>query len=112
MSQPRLNAKFWVQAYIRLCEISAIPAMVVRHGDDTAGTVLIKLYQHGIGSTVFERTVDMDGNRAWLRATGPDPIPDHEADAFIAKQAKFDPDLWVVEVESRDGSHLLDDPII
>jgi hypothetical protein len=86
--------------------------MVVRHGDDTAGTVLIKLYQHGIGSTVFERTVDLDGNRAWLRAIGPDPVPDFDADAFIQKQVKFDPDLWVVEVESRDGSHLLDDPIV
>lgn len=86
--------------------------MVVRHGDDTAGTVLIKLYQHGIGSTVFERTVDLDGNRAWLRATGPDPVAEAEADAFIARQVTFDPDLWVVEVESRDGSHLLDDPII
>ena len=86
--------------------------MVVRHGDDLAGTVLIKLYQYGIGSTVFERTVDLDGNRAWMRATGADPVPEFEADAFIARQVKFDPDLWVVEVESRDGSHLLDDPII
>lgn len=86
--------------------------MVVRHGDDQAGTVLIKLYQHGIGSTVFQRTVDMDGNRAWTRATGPDPVPESDADGFIARQVKFDPDLWVVEVESRDGSHLLDDPII
>ena len=74
--------------------------------------MLIKLYQHGIGCTVFERTVDLDGNRAWLRATGADPVPESEADAFIARQAKFDPDLWVVEVESRDGSHLLDDPIL
>ncbi len=82
----------------------------MRHGDDTAGTVLIKLYQHGIGATVFERTVDLDGNRAWMRATGPDPVPEFEADAFIGKQATFDPDLWVVEVESRDGSHLLQDP--
>jgi hypothetical protein len=86
--------------------------MVVRHGDDQAGTVLIKLYQYGIGSTVFERTVDLDGNRAWLRATGPDPVPESAADSFIARQVTFDPDLWVVEVESRDGSHLLDDPII
>ena len=86
--------------------------MVVRHGDDLAGTVLIKLYQHGIGATVFERTVDMDGNRSWMRATGPDPVPEFEADEFIRKQVKFDPDLWVVEVESRDGSHLLHDPIV
>ncbi len=74
--------------------------------------MLIKLYQYGVGCTVFERTVDLEGGRAWLRATGPDPVPEFEADAFIAKQIRFDTDLWVVEVESRDGTHLLDDPIL
>jgi hypothetical protein len=110
--QPRLTANFWVKAYIRICATRDIPALVVRHGDDTAGTVLIKLNQFDKGCTVFERTVDADGNRAWLRATGPQPVPEADADAFIGRQAKFDPDLWVVEVESRNGDHLLDDPIL
>ena len=84
----------------------------MRHGDDTAGTVLIKLNQFDKGCTVFGRTFDDSGNRAWRRATGADTVPEADADAFIARQAKFDPDLWVVEVESRKGEHLLDDPII
>ena len=36
--EPRLTANFWVKAYIRICATRDIPALVVRHGDDTAGT--------------------------------------------------------------------------
>jgi hypothetical protein len=31
-------------------------------------------------------------------------------DTAIGKQRSFDPDLWVVEVEDRQGRHLLDEP--
>jgi hypothetical protein len=86
--------------------------VVVRHGDDTAGAVLVKLNRFEHGCTVFERTVDERGGRAWLRATGAQPVPEADADAFIARQAARDPDLWVVEVESRAGEHLLDDPVL
>jgi hypothetical protein len=109
---PRLNTGFWVKAYIRMCATRDIPAVVVRHGDDTAGAVLVKLNQFEGGCTVFERSVDLDGNRAWMRATGDEPVPEAAADDFIARQSRFDPDLWVVEVESRNGEHLLDDPIL
>ncbi|MFV2038579.1 MAG: DUF1491 family protein, partial [Paracoccaceae bacterium] len=33
-----------------------------------------------------------------------------EVDAALARQHGFDPDLWVLEVEDRDGRHLLDEP--
>ena len=28
----------------------------------------------------------------------------------VAKQRSFDPDLWVIEVEDRQGRHLLNEP--
>ena len=32
------------------------------------------------------------------------------ANEAIARQRGFDPDLWVLEIESREGRHLLDEP--
>jgi hypothetical protein len=109
---PRLTSSFWVKAYIRRCYGEDMPAVVVRHGDDTAGAVLIKVNLFDAGCRVFQRTTDLDGNQAWMEATGDAPVPETEADAYIERQGGYDPDLWVVEVESRDGRHLLDEPMI
>lgn len=111
MEQPRLKAEIWVQAHIRRCSALGIPVFVVRRGDSTAGVVLIKLNTLGDGCTVFSPTRRGDGERIWLRATGAEPVAETEADAYIARQLNFDPDLWVIEIEDREGRHLLDAPV-
>ena len=111
MEQPRLKAEIWVQAHIRRCSGLGIPVFVVRRGDATAGVVLIKLNTLGDGCIVFSPTRRGDGARIWLRATGAEPVDETEADAYIARQVNFDPDLWVIEIEDREGRHLLDAPV-
>lgn len=104
----RLTARFWVDAYLTRLRLTDIPAFVVAHGDDTAGAVLVKLSTLDGSAVVLQRSFDlMTGERAWLElAAGPEP----DVDAAIQKQRSFDPDLWVVEVEDRQGRHLLDEP--
>jgi hypothetical protein len=112
MSEPRLTAKVWTSAYTRRCQAQAVSAMVLRHGDDKAGIVLLKVNSLGGGCMVYQPTSDLDGNKAWLRATGPELVAETEADAYIERQVSYDPDLWVIEVEDRQGRHFLDEPII
>ncbi len=104
----RLTAEFWVQAYLTRLRVQDIPAFVVAHGDDTSGAVLVKLNTLDGQATVFQRSFDlMSGARTWMTlASGAEA----EVDAAVAKQRSFDPDLWVVEVEDRQGRHLLDAP--
>lgn len=109
--QPRLTAEIWVKAHIRRCAVADIPAFVARHGDDTAGSVLVKVNRLEAGCTVFTPANRGDGERIWLRATGADPVPEAEAEAYIARQLRTDPDIWVLEIEDRAGRHLLDEPI-
>ena len=40
--EPRLKAGIWVAAYLARLQGLAIPAFVVRRGDETAGAVLVK----------------------------------------------------------------------
>ena len=103
----RLTASFWVSAYLARLRLADIPAFVVAHGDDTAGTVLVKLNRLDRTATAFQRSFDlMTGARAWVILTEGDEA---EVDAALRRQRARDPDLWVIEVEDRQGRHLLDE---
>ena len=75
-------------------------------GDDTAGAVIVKCARLDGTADLWAREWDLDsGARLWSQtAAGPEV----EVDAAIARQRGFDPDLWVIEIESRDGRTLLD----
>ncbi len=104
----RLTARFWVDAYLARLRLLDIPGFVVAHGDDTGGAVLVKLATLDGQARVFQRSFDLlTGDRAWIELrAGAEP----DVDAAIRKQQEFDPDLWVIEVEDRQGRHLLDQP--
>jgi hypothetical protein len=104
VTEARLKTRIVVQAAVRLCSQRATPVAVTRRGDEDAGTIIVKLNQLELGCTVLVETRAPDGSRAWLRATGAAPVPEADADAYIARQAKRDPDLWVVEIEDRVGT--------
>ena len=37
------------------------------------------------------------------------PRAESEADSWLMRQREFDADMWVIEVEDRQGRHFLDD---
>jgi hypothetical protein len=97
--QARIKSSLWVQAQLRLCDRAAIPFVVMRRGDPDAGAILIKLDRGGQGFVVLSRGYRADGQGAWIRATGDQPVSDAEAEAYLERQVKFDPDLWIIAVE-------------
>ena len=105
---PRLKTRIWVDAYLTRLRLSDIPAFVTAHGDDDAGAVLVKCATLDGKARAFTRSFDlMTGDRTWtVLADGAEP----EVDVAISRQRGFDPDLWVIEVEDRQGRHLLDEP--
>ncbi|MEP2531131.1 DUF1491 family protein [Shimia sp.] len=104
----KLTAEFWVQAYLARLRIETIPAFVVARGDNTAGAVLIKLNTLDGQAQVFQRSFDlMTGERRWVVLS---EGAEADVDTSLARQRSFDPDAWVIEVEDRNGRHLLDEP--
>ena len=104
----RLTAEFWVYAYLNRLRLNDIPVFVTAKGDATAGAVLVKLNTLDGQAQAFQRSFDlMSGERTWIvLAEGTDQL----VEEALAKQRSFDPDLWVIEVEDRQGRHLLDEP--
>ncbi len=104
----RLTAEFWVHAYLRRLKLLDIPGFVVKHGDDTAGAVVVKLNTLDGNAKAFQRGFDlMSGARQWDMLT---EGAETDVDEAIERQKSFDPDLWVLEIEDRQGRHLLDQP--
>lgn len=105
---PRLTTDIWVSAYLTRLRLMDIPVFVTRKGDATAGSVLVKLNTLDGNARAFQRQFDlMSGEREWVVLAEGDEA---DVDASLTNQAGFDPDLWVIEVEDREGRHLLDDP--
>ena len=105
---PRLKAEIWVKALIRRCEVAGKTAMVVRRGDATSDTVLVKVNTLDGEARVYSPARDGDGALVWLPR---DKQAEPETDAYIEKQRSFDPDIWVVEIEDREGRHFLQDKV-
>ena len=103
----RLTADIWVSAYLTRLRLAAIPAFVVARGDATAGAVLVKLNTLDGHACCYQRSFDlMTGDRTWVVLAEGAEV---DVDLSIRRQRGFDPDLWVIEVEDRQGRHLLDE---
>jgi hypothetical protein len=112
----RLRAEFWVKGYIRRCAGEGVAAVVVRHGDDDAGAIFIKVNRLDGTCLLFAPApaglAGSESDRRWVAALAVDGAPESKADEFLVREADFDPDLWLVELEDRNGRHFLDDVLV
>ncbi len=111
MAAPRVTSDLWVHAHLRVCAVNNVPAVVVRRGDATAGGILLKVNGLDGRASLLTPSAGLDGERLWVRVTGPDPVPEADADQRVAKAVQRDPDLWVIEMEDRQGRHFLTEPV-
>jgi hypothetical protein len=111
----RLKSVIWIGAYLRRCNVEGAFAAVRRRGAEEAGAIFIKLNRLDGTATLYgpapqtafddERPAD----RAFVAVMGsPAPVPEADVEAKLARETKFDPDIWIVEVEDRAGRPFLD----
>jgi hypothetical protein len=110
----RLKSGIWVAAYLRRRHIDGTFAVVRRRGAEEAGAIFIKIARldgtaelYGPApQTAFEDSRPAD--RAFSPCFKRQPVPEAEAEAYLAREIRFDSDIWIVEVEDRAGRHMLD----
>ena len=110
--EARLKTGLWIRALIRRCDLAAVAVAVAARGDVDSGAVLLKFSDREAGCSVLAQARGPDGDLVWMRATGPKPVAEAEADAYIARQRRRDPDIWVVEIECGSAAALIDGPIV
>jgi hypothetical protein len=109
----RLKSNIWVSAYVRRCQTENIFAVVRRHGADDAGAIFVKLALLDGRAMLFAPAPQTayDGSRPAERifvASTPEPVAEQVVEDRLSKEVRFDPDVWIVELEDRAGQHFLD----
>ncbi len=105
-----LSSDLWVSALIRRAEIGGAFATVVRRGDMRAGTVIVKSYDTSTRrAKLYTEAFGADGERLWIQPVTSET--ESELDAYIQRQIGYDPDIWVVEVEDRQGRHFITETV-
>jgi len=108
---PRLKAGIFVRALIRRAEVAGAQAFVVRKGSEEAGAVFLKIARLDGTSLVLSQARRGEGELVWVKPLG-GATDDAKAAAYFEKQMKFDPDLWIVEIEDREGRTFVDEPVV
>jgi hypothetical protein len=124
--QTSLATEFRATALLRRAANAGVGAFVLHRGDATAGAMLVKVARmdgtaiclgqarHGDGALVWHPVGGGDG---WTihpdgHLSAAHPSSEQAIDNYIARQRAFDSDLWVIEIEDRQGRHFLLDLIV
>ena len=111
----RLKSDLWVKAYLRTVTAAGDYAAVLAHGDDARGTILIKLNLldgtaalYGPAPPSLDASAKRDdGERLFALMHTADFLPEADVDRLATRERDFDPEVWIIETESRDGAHHL-----
>lgn len=99
--EARVKAEIWAGMALRLSNAAGRPATRLRRGDpDSGGFLCVLLGRDGV--VVLAQARDAEGRPAWVRGTGAAPVEQAVADAYVERQVRRDPDLWVLEFEAPD----------
>ncbi|HRP10639.1 MAG TPA: DUF1491 family protein [Terricaulis sp.] len=109
---PELKTDFWASALIRRAAIGGAFAGVVRRGDSDAGAVLVKVASLDGRARLYAPARNGEGERIWLDLSAGALGDDERAvDEAARKRASNDPDLWLIEIEDKNGRHFLEEPV-
>ena len=93
-----------ISAQRRVAAREGVPITVVRRGYSSVGTILLKVNRLDGTARVLSQ-IRYDGELVWSPVGRSDPMDDRDAEAYLAKQGAIDPDLWIIEVEDKQGRH-------
>ncbi len=108
----RLRADFWVAAYIRARGVAGVDAYLRRRGAPEAGAIILKLDRLDGRTALYglappAETAEAQ-DRRFLRLHKAAWIEPADAEARLKREIGFDSDLWIVEVEDREGRAFVD----
>jgi hypothetical protein len=112
----RLRADIFVAALIRRAAGEGAFAVLRRRGAAEAGAIFVKIDCLDGRTALFgpapqtelAESVERGVDRVFTRVHRDDWIEPEQAERRLKRELDFDPDLWIVEIEDREGRAFLD----
>ena len=96
---------------VRRAEAAGGFATIIRKGDPERGSLLLIVSSRGHHHGCLERVLALDGDYDW-QAVGPaESANPQEVSEFLAKRARFDEDLWAVELDIAEPERFIAETI-
>ena len=97
--QPRLASHVLVSALLRRADSEGGFGAVLAKGDREAGAITLILAEKGRKLRILERLLQADGSYLWQQIQTQATENEEELDNFLARRRKYDPDIWVIELD-------------
>lgn len=107
----RIPSRLWIDALMRRAQIGGAFATIVRLGDDERGEVVVKVRSADGFARLYVRAFALEGEPRFEALPEDGAAEEAVIDALIARREASDRDLWVVEIEDRDGRHFLTEKV-
>ena len=109
----RLRADIVVSAYLRRSALEGAPAVLRRRGAAQAGAIFVKIDRLDVMAALYgpapqTETAERGVDRLWTRMHKDAWVPTLDVEERLAREIRFDPDLWIIEAEDRQGRVFLD----
>lgn len=104
--EPRLAAHVVAGSLLRLTMAQGDFAAVLKKGDPTSGSILLSCLIRGKNPVVYERLTSMEGVSAWHKIMAIESPVQSEVDAYLKRRTGYDPDLWLIELDTADTERL------
>lgn len=102
----RLKSDFVVSALIRRCGIELVPAVLRRRGSPEAGAIFVKVDRLDGTADLYgpapQSLVEEDVGERLFTPVLKEASP-LEVEERMAREIRFDSDLWLVEIEDPQG---------
>ena len=107
-----VKSEIWAAAHLRRCQAMGLMAVLARRGAPEAGAIYVRAILPGGLARLFGPAPGgayaSNGERRFAMPLGFEPVSEAKAEEYLERQKKYDPDIWVIDVEDRAGMALID----
>jgi hypothetical protein len=112
MTVPRLRSDFWVAALRRRAEAAGAFVSIAKRGIEEAGAIFVLVDRldgrFDLYGPAPQSVFGEEGASDRLFSRIADAVSEEKTTARMQQEMKFDPDLWLIAIEDRQGRAFLD----